>query len=161
MEADLEGPELVEALLDLRVCDPAMGSGHFLVEAVDHLGRAIVRAGAVRAATTPADESDLQAAKRRVVERCIYGVDPNPLAVELAKLSLWLATVAKDRPLSFVDAHLVRGDSLVGTSIAQMASLRGAPDGTQMNFVEEALGRVLPELLDKTRTDRQSRVRVG
>ncbi len=149
LEGRLQGQALIDALLDLRVCDPAMGSGHFLVEAVDHIARAVVRAGGE--AETADEESDLQAAKRIVVERCVYGVDPNPLAVELAKLSLWLATVARDRPLSFVDAHLLRGDSLVGTSVEQMASLRGATGVTQMNFVEEALGRVLPQLLEKTR----------
>jgi len=145
VEARADGDERVDGLLNLRVCDPAMGSGHFLVEAVSYIARAIVRAGGEAASV---DDTDLQAARRRVVERCVYGVDPNPLAVELAKLSLWLATVARDRPLSFLDAHLLRGDSLIGTSIARMGSLT-SETGTQMNLVEEALGRILPRLLEK------------
>jgi type I restriction-modification system DNA methylase subunit len=147
-EESLSGDELVDALLALKICDPALGSGHFLVEVVDFLARAIVRAGASQTMGATPDESELQAAKRLVVERCVYGVDPNPLAVELAKLSLWLATVAKDRPLSFVDAHLLVGNSLIGTTIEDMAVLKGRA-GTQMNFVEEALARVLPLLLQK------------
>lgn len=144
----LEGADLVDGLLGLRVCDPAVGSGHFLVEAVDYIARAIVRTGDVLGA--PSGESELLYAKRKVVERCIYGVDPNPLAVELAKLSLWLATVAKDRPLSFVDAHVVCGNSLIGTTVSKMGDLAGRPGAQQMNLVEEGLGRVLPDLLAKT-----------
>ncbi len=144
LEQELGGDDLVAALMALRVCDPAMGSGHFLVEVVDHLGRAIVRAGGE--GSNPA-ATQFQAAKRDVVERCVFGVDLNPLAVELSKLSLWLTTVARDRPLSFIDAHLVCGNSLIGADIQAMATLEGESDG-QMNFVEDALGRVLPELLE-------------
>jgi hypothetical protein len=146
LEAEHQGAALVDNLLSLTVCDPAMGSGHFLVEAVDQLARALIRAGVDHGGGA---ENELAACKRRVVERCVYGVDPNPLAVELAKLSLWLATVARDRPLSFLDAHLVCGNSLNGTTIAAMGSLSGA-GSNQMNLVEEALGRVLPELLSKS-----------
>jgi type I restriction-modification system DNA methylase subunit len=146
LEESLVGDELVTALKALRVCDPAMGSGHFLVEVVDHLARAVVRAGGE--ATDPA-ATQLQAVKRDVVERCVFGVDLNPLAVELAKLSLWLTTVARDRPLSFIDAHLICGNSLIGADIVEMSTLNGASDG-QMNFVEDALGRVLPDLLDRS-----------
>jgi len=90
-----------DRVLALNVLDPAMGSGHFLVEATDYLARRIVEAGVVPEALTNGDEeSELSYWRRRVVERCIYGVDLNPLAVELAKLSLWLATVAKGKPLS-------------------------------------------------------------
>ncbi|MBK5232188.1 MAG: Eco57I restriction-modification methylase domain-containing protein [Thermoleophilia bacterium] len=143
LEHEFSGEDLTAALLELRVCDPAVGSGHFLIGALDHIARAIVRSGS---ATSPGD-SELQSARRAVVERCVYGMDPNPLAVELAKLSLWLATVAKDRPLSFVDAHLICGNSVIGTSIEEMATLRGS-GGPQMNFVEEALGNVAPEMLE-------------
>ncbi len=121
-----------EAVLGLNVCDPAMGSGHFLVEAVAVLADAV--AGHVSTRPRPAydthglpmgeatDGSTLTYWRRRVVEACIYGVDLNPLAVELAKLSLWLQTV--DRiPLSFLDHHLRAGNSLIGARLADLASL--------------------------------------
>ena len=132
-----EGEELTKAFLALRVCDPAMGSGHFLVESVDQIARAMVTTGAA---------GELGEARRQVVERCVYGIDLNPLAVELAKLSLWLATVAQDRPLSFLDAHLKCGDALLGARVADLGSLSASP-GEQMVLVEAALGEVLPNLL--------------
>jgi type I restriction-modification system DNA methylase subunit len=147
LESEFSGEGFVEALLSLRICDPAMGSGHFLVEVVDHLARAIVRAGAEG---LESDDGELVTAKRVVVERCVYGVDPNPLAVELAKLSLWLATVARGRPLSFIDTHLLCGNSLIGADLAAMGSLGGGRDD-QMNLVEEALGRVRPQLIERAR----------
>jgi len=120
-------------VLALNVLDPAMGSGHFLVEATDYLARRIVEAGAstdgaadgsARLTGTGAVESELSYWRRRVVECCIYGVDLNPLAVELAKLSLWLATVARGKPLSFLDHHLRCGNSLIG---ARAADLQAPP----------------------------------
>ena len=142
-----EGDALVVALLELRLCDPAMGSGHFLVECVEQVARAIVRANAGAAG---GEANELLAAKRQVVERCVFGVDPNPLAVELAKLSLWLATVAQDAPLSFVDAHLVCGNSLIGTNVDAMKGLKGkeGKKGEQTNLVEDALARITPRLLE-------------
>ena len=113
-----------ERVLALNVLDPAMGSGHFLVEATDYLGRRIVEAGVVSEALTDSnEESELSYWRRRVVERCIYGVDLNPLAMELAKLSLWLATVAKGKPLSFLDHHLRCGNSLIGARVADLQAL--------------------------------------
>jgi type I restriction-modification system DNA methylase subunit len=113
-----------DQVLALNVLDPAMGSGHFLVEATDYLARRVVEAGV----TTPElgggnEASELGYWRRRVVERCIYGVDLNPLAVELAKLSLWLATVARGKPLSFLDHHLRCGNSLVGARVADLHAL--------------------------------------
>jgi hypothetical protein len=126
-----------EAVLQLNVCDPAMGSGHFLVEAVAFLADAVAahpttaprpllnaEGQSVRdAAGEPVctEEAKLAYWKRRLVEACIYGVDLNPLAVELAKLSLWLETV--DRvPLNFLDHHLRCGNSLLGTTLAALPS---------------------------------------
>jgi len=121
-----------EAVLRLNVCDPAMGSGHFLVEALGVLAETI----AMHPTTKPrlaydrhghpageaTDASTLAYWKRRVAEACIYGVDLNPLAVELAKLSLWLQTV--DRvPLSFLDHHLRVGNSLVGARLEDLPTL--------------------------------------
>ena len=108
--------EQLRAVLDINVLDPAMGSGHFLVEATEHIARFLVDLAILPEGKTKA-EADLAFWKRRVAQSCIYGVDLNPLAVELAKLSLWLTTVASDRPLSFLDHHLRPGNSLVGASL--------------------------------------------
>ena len=109
----------VKAVLEVNVLDPAMGSGHFLVEATEYIARYLVDLGVAPVGKAP-EEADLAYWKRRVVQSCIYGVDLNPLAVELAKLSLRLITVAKDRPLSFLDHHLRPGDSLVGARLTAL-----------------------------------------
>lgn len=106
--------EQVEAVLRLNVLDPAMGSGHFLVEATEHIAQYVVGLAAVPA--EEATETDVAYWRRRVAQSCIYGVDVNPLAVELAKVALWLATAAKEKPLSFLDHHFRTGNSLVGAS---------------------------------------------
>ncbi len=110
--------EKVEAVLKMNVLDPSMGSGHFLVEATEHIARFLVELDVSPEETD--GEAELAYWKRRVAQSCVYGVDANPLAVDLAKLSLWLATVAKDRPLSFLDHHLRCGNSLVGTRISEL-----------------------------------------
>jgi hypothetical protein len=106
-EQGLTGEATLDALLDLRVLDPAMGSGHFLVGAVEFIAQAI--------ATDPSYEGDLSLAelRRLVAERCLYGVDLNPLAVELSRLSLWLLTAREGEALTFL-GNLRVGDSLVG-----------------------------------------------
>ena len=114
-----------EEVLALKVLDPAMGSAHFLVEATGFIARRLFeRAGHAQAEGngrgSHQDEPELARLRRLVVERCIYGVDLNPLAVELAKLSLWLATVAQGQPLSFLDHHLRCGDSLIGARAAEL-----------------------------------------
>jgi len=107
-----------EQILSLRICDPAMGSGGFLVPAVHRLteayGEALARAG--EDIDHKLDDRERAAYRRLIVERCIYGVDLNPMAVELAKVSLWLATAAAGKPLSFLDAHLRCGDALIGAT---------------------------------------------
>jgi len=108
-----------DAILSLRVLDLAMGSGAFLVEACRYLASsyetALVRTGDRSAADiTPADRAEF---RRTVAQRCLYGVDRNPMAVQLGRLSLWLATLAADRPLTFLDHNLRVGDSLVGASV--------------------------------------------
>jgi hypothetical protein len=113
-----------EQILDLKVCDPAMGSGAFLVEACRFLAQKLVTAWERHKATPkdiPLDEDPLTYARRLVAERCLYGVDRNIFAVDLAKLSLWLATLAKDHPFTFLDHSLRHGDSLVGLSREQIA----------------------------------------
>ena len=111
-----------QRILDLRVLDPAMGSGAFLVGACRYLSTAYEAALDSRGAVAPHDVDDrLRAGFRRIVaQRCLFGVDLNPVAVQLARLSLWLATLAVDRPLTFLDHHLRVGDSLLGASIADL-----------------------------------------
>jgi N-6 DNA Methylase len=115
-------------ILDLKVCDPAMGSGAFLVEACRQLSEALVKAWHAhnQVPTIPPDEDEILHARRIVAQRCLYGVDKNPMAVDLAKLSLWLATLAKDHPFTFLDHALRAGDSLVGLSREQIAGFHWA-----------------------------------
>ena len=114
----------VEAVLALNVLDPAMGSGYFLVEVTEYVARFLVEldVSPEEVPETGNTEADAELAywKRRVVQSCVYGVDMNPLAVDLAKLSLWLSTVARDRPLSFLDHHLRTGNSLVGARLTDL-----------------------------------------
>ncbi len=113
-------------ILRLRIVDPAMGSGAFLVAACHYLAHAyeaaLIRSGGCH----PGDfrEAERAAIRRTIAERCLYGVDINPMAVQLARLSLWLTTLAADRPLTFLDHRLRTGDSLLG---AWMEDLRRPP----------------------------------
>ncbi|MBA2642687.1 MAG: N-6 DNA methylase, partial [Actinobacteria bacterium] len=122
-----------EEILALKVCDPAMGSGAFLVEACRQLGDALVNAWHVHVEvpTIPTDEREEIFAMRLVAQRCLYGVDKNPVAVDLAKMSLWLVTLAKDHALTFVDHALRHGDSLVGLSRRQIDAFHWDPDAAR------------------------------
>ena len=113
--------DFADAILKLKILDPAMGSGHFLVEAIDYLAQILTTDPYLE--TDARQEEDLTYWKRIVTEKCIYGVDKNPLAVELAKLSLWLTTTSPDKPLSFLDHHLKTGDSLVGADVHALDNL--------------------------------------
>ena len=158
-EAELRKLDPAEAVLDLKVLDPAMGSGHFLVTAVDYLsdyvaslveyapavpdwlggdyesplvGRIESIRGDIRRRAKASDWilddaqlTDQAIIRRMVLKRCIYGVDKNPLTVELAKVSLWLHSFTDGAPLSFLDHHLRGGDSLIGLGVADaQAELR-------------------------------------
>ena len=111
-----------DQILELKVCDPAMGSGAFLVETCRQLGNQLVEAWHRHRCVPalPPDEDEILHARRLVAQRCLYGVDKNPMAVDLSKLSLWLATLAKDHPFTFLDHSLRAGDSLVGLSRRQI-----------------------------------------
>ncbi len=114
-----------EDILDLKVCDPAMGSGAFLVEACRQIAARLVKSWArwpESRPKIPLDEDEELNAKRIVAQRCLYGVDKNPMATDLAKLSLWLATLARDHEFEFVDHALKTGDSLVGLTNEQIGS---------------------------------------
>ncbi len=138
-------------LLELKICDPAMGSGAFLVQACRYLGERLVEAwaneeeaghvitseGAARDGLGDRDplsrdpDDRLLFARRLVAERCLYGVDANRLAVELAKLSIWLVTLAKGRPFGFLDHNLRHGDSLLGIwALDQLTELKLEPSST-------------------------------
>ncbi len=101
--------------LELRILDPAMGSGHFLVNAIEKIATAMADDPNLIQNQDFEDTKDALAAyKRLVAENCIYGVDINALAVELAKLSVWISTIQRGKPFSYLDHHLKVGDSLVG-----------------------------------------------
>jgi len=103
-------------ILELRIVDPAMGSGAFLVAACRYLAQAYEAALVRHGGCHPGDIGDEERAaiRRTIAGRCLYGVDLNPMAVQLARLSLWLATLSADRPLTFLDHRLQTGDSLLG-----------------------------------------------
>jgi Eco57I restriction-modification methylase len=109
-------------ILALRVLDPSMGSGAFLVAACRYLASAYEAALIAEGTVTRADLSpaDRAAFRRTIAQRCLYGVDANPTAVQLARLSLWLCTLAADRPLTFLDHRLRAGNSLAGASMADV-----------------------------------------
>jgi hypothetical protein len=109
----------IAAVLGVNVLDPAMGSGHFPVAATEYIARYLIDLN-VSPGPDAGGEADLAYWKRRVAQNCIYGVDLNPLAVDLAKLSLWLSTAAKDKPLSFLDHHLRCGNAVVGVRVTEL-----------------------------------------
>lgn len=114
--------EAVEALLSLSVVDPACGSGHFLLAAARRLASHVAR---LQAGGTPS-APQYRHALREVVGRCIFGVDLNPLAVELCKVALWMEALDPGKPLSFLDSHIQQGNGLLGATPELMA--RGIPD---------------------------------
>lgn len=160
-------------LLDLKVCDPAMGSGAFLVQACRFLSARVVEAWAVEEAAgrvvdltgqvheaassveamPPGVEGRAENARRIVAERCLYGVDLNPLAVELAKLSLWLVTLSKGRPFGFLDHSLRHGDSLLGIHrLEQLTELSMDPGGNrQGRLFGKAIERAVAEAIELRR----------
>ena len=162
-------------ILALKVCDMAMGSGAFLVESCRYLAERLVESwenaererpgsflatpdgelstGAPTERLLPVDSAERVAiARRYVADRCLYGVDMNPMAVEMAKLSLWLITLQRDRPFNFLDHALKCGDSLLGvSSINQIEnfSLRTGP--RQITFATADLARYVEEASVKRR----------
>ena len=137
-----------DQILDLKICDPAMGSGAFLVEVCRQLGKRLEDAW-TRHGTAPrvTAQDDLTTLSRRMVaQRCVYGVDRNDMAVDLAKLSLWLATLAKDHPFTFLDHALRHGDSLVGLDLAQLEAFHW--DASQpTDFVSVKIAEKLQEAI--------------
>ncbi|MWG36681.1 Eco57I restriction-modification methylase domain-containing protein [Halomarina oriensis] len=158
--------EFADRVFDLKVLDPAMGSGHFLVNAVDYLAREIIDAqerqdyqavesGDEDAISDPTTEDgelrDINWARRKVAQQCLYGVDVNPLATELAKVSLWLRTLAAEQPLAFLDHHLKTGNSLIGSDIEDVLSAENQGTGqTQLtDWMEQARQRALEHVMER------------
>ena len=110
------GADAERAILDLKVCDPAVGSGHFLVGAAHRLARHLARVRAHAAGESEPSPLLYQQALRDVIGRCLYGVDMNPMAAELCRVSLWLEALEPGKPLSFLDHHIRVGNSLLGTT---------------------------------------------
>ncbi|HKM53648.1 MAG TPA: DNA methyltransferase, partial [Isosphaeraceae bacterium] len=139
-------------ILALKICDPAMGSGAFLIEAMRLLARLLCEAWSRSGGTPriPGDETPDLFACRLIAQRCLYGVDKNRMAVDLAKLSFWLATLAKDHSFTFLDHNLRHGDSLVGLSLAQLEACHWSPDAQQA-FVSQSLRQRLNVAIQKRR----------
>ena len=144
-----------EQIMEIKVCDPAMGSGAFLVEVCRQLGDALVDAWHAHAdlPEIPPDENETVFARRLIAQRCLYGLDRNPTAVDLAKLSLWLVTLAKDHPLTFLDHALRHGDALVGLSRNQIEAFHWKADAPQFQEGIES-ARVREHLTEVSRLRR-------
>jgi len=144
--------EAETAILALKVCDPAVGSGHFLVGAAHRLARHLAR---VRALAEGESEPSLllyQHALRDVIGRCLYGVDVNPMAAELCRVSLWLEALEPGKPLSFLDHHIRVGNSLLGATPELIAA--GLPDEA-FNPIEGDDKKVCAALKKRNRQERE------
>ena len=130
-----------EDVLDLKVLDPATGSGAFLVEACRQLSARLVDAWSMHGGPQdlPADEDELLHARRLVAQRCLYGVDKNPMAIDLARLSLWLITLARDHEFTFIDHALRHGDSLVGLTRHQIERFHWAAEAPSFQLGTESM----------------------
>lgn len=158
-------------LLELKICDPAMGSGAFLVQTCRWLAERLVEAWGmeeaegkfvtadgdllenatgIEALTTDIEER-LVLARRLIAEKCLYGVDLNPMAVELAKLSIWLVTLAKGRPFGFLDHNLRSGDSLLGIDdLAKLIQFTMTPDDRrERSLFAHNIERAVNEAMDR------------
>lgn len=111
-----KGQAAEAAILGIKMCDPAVGSGHFLIGAAHRLARHLARVRAIAEGETEPGPDRYQHALRDVIGHCLYGVDMNPMAVELCKVILWLEALEPGRPLSFLDHHIRQGNSLLGTT---------------------------------------------
>ncbi|WP_204524515.1 DNA methyltransferase [Bradyrhizobium sp. SUTN9-2] len=140
-----------EAVLSLKVLDPACGSGAFLVEACRQIGARLEQAWNTYGAEKPKippDEDEALHARRLVAQKCLYGVDRNPMAVDLARLSLWLATLARDHEFTFLDHALKAGDSLVGLTRAQIQAVHWDPSKPGLPLFRETIEKAVNRALE-------------
>ncbi|CAD6491706.1 MAG: Eco57I restriction-modification methylase [Candidatus Argoarchaeum ethanivorans] len=165
-EAKESHSRFTDATLSVKVLDPAMGSGHFLVGAVEFLARKLMEAA----------QKDIEAglveddghftndwARREAVSHCIYGVDLNELAVELAKVSLWLTSISKDKPLSFLDHRLKQGNSLIGANLEDLPwhpSKRGVKNQRRLDIPEGFIKKLVDTMSSIESLDDDSLVNV-
>jgi len=139
------------AILDVKVCDPACGSGRFLLAAAHRMAKRLARVRTGEA--EPAPEA-MKRATRDVIGCCLYGVDVDPVAVELCKMSLWMEALEAGKPLCFLENRIVRGNSLVGTTPALMAG--GIPDAAFKAMAGDC-GRAVRKFRRINRTEREGR----
>lgn len=135
---DSESPE-AKAILDLKVLDPAVGSGHFLIAVAHRLAR---RLAAVRLGEEEPSPRGYRTALRDIIANCLYGIDTNPMAVELCKVSLWMEAVEEGKPLPFLDHHIRLGNSLLGANLSMISdgipdSAFDARDGDDLRYCQE------------------------
>ena len=149
---DKTGDEAERAILDLKVCDPAVGSGHFLVGAAHRLARHLARVRAHSAGDSEPSPLLHQHALRDVIGRCLYGVDMNPMAAELCRVSLWLEALEPGKPLSFLDHHIRVGNSLLGATPALIEA--GLPDEA-FKPIQGDDGKICSGLKRKNRVERE------
>jgi hypothetical protein len=148
--ADQESLKTVEqTLLGLRILDPAMGSAHFLVAAGQVLTNFIVETLNMTEWVNSSISSDPLMWKRRVVERCLYGVDLNPLAHELSKLALWLSSASAGKPLTFLDHHLKVGNSLYGATLSCLSSLPTTKNFGKQDLFQEIREQTIRSVVEK------------
>ena len=140
-----------DAILNLKICDPATGSGHFLIAAANRIAK---RLASLRTGEEEPALPALQAAKRDVIGRCIYGVDINPMAAELCKVSLWLEALDPGKPLSFLDHHIQVGDSLLGATPRLMTE--GIPNDA-FKLIEGDDKQTLREMRQRNRGELKQR----
>jgi type I restriction-modification system DNA methylase subunit len=144
-----------KAALNLKILDPAMGSGHFLVRATEFLADKIFYHTTTKLKVERVlqglsqEQAEIAYWRRKVVESCIFGVDLNPLAVELSKLSLWLTSIATDQPLSFLDHHLRPGNSLIGANLNALGWLHTRKERIQRSLfadLQKEVGQAIQTL---------------
>ena len=141
-----------EQILSLKICDLAVGSAAFLVETCRQLAEELLKAWRHHGGRPrlPDDETEELLAMRIIAQHCLYGVDRNPMAVDLAKLSLWLATLAKDHPFTFLDHAIRCGDSLVGLTRRQIEDFTwGPPTGQRLLFADDVRKRTAAALRER------------
>ncbi len=167
-------------LLNLKICDPAMGSGAFLVQVCRYLAERLFEAWEIAEkdgnfidnngvvcnaicgeALSKAVDDRMNMARQLIAEKCLYGVDINPLAVELAKLSIWLVTISKGRPFGFLDHNLKSGDSLLGIhDLNQLRELKMKPDGKGYGLLfGQSIGSAVDEAIQLREQIRNTAIR--
>ena len=148
------GAEAERAILALKVCDPAVGSGHFLVGAAHRLARHLSRVRALAGGESEPSPLLYQQALRDVIGRCLYGVDVNPMATELCRVSLWLEALEPGMPLSFLEHHIRVGNSLLGATPELIAA--GLPDDA-FKHIEGDDRQACRALKKRNRVEREGR----